>query len=182
VAAASNDSAPVLMTLGAELVLRKAGAERVLPIDEFYSTDGVFNQKRGRDELLVEIRVPKPSAHTVMGYAKLRTRAAIDYPELGVAVLAERKDGRIVTRADIAVTALGARPIHVGKLETAYSGRPLDQDTIARLAEIAHQRVKPLRNIATDPDYRREMVPVFVKRAFHTALARSTSDAPRPVP
>jgi 4-hydroxybenzoyl-CoA reductase subunit beta len=173
VAAASNDTAPVLMTLGASLRLVGPAGERELPIDQFYSTDGIFNQNRARDELLAEVIVPKPRPGTVMAYQKLRTRAAIDYPELGVAVLAELDPAQRVIRTDIAVTALGSRPIHVGKLDPACVGKPLDEATIAALAAIAHQRVKPLSNIATDPDYRRAMVPVFVKRAFRAALDRT---------
>ncbi len=51
VAAASNDTAPALMTLGAELVLERQGARRVLPIDDFWVADGIGEQeaRAGRD-------------------------------------------------------------------------------------------------------------------------------------
>src|SRR5690349_5255937 len=92
VAAASNDSAPVLMTLGATLRIKNAAGEREVPVEDFYTSDGVFNQERRPDDLLTEIVVPMPKPGTVMAYAKLRTRAAIDFPELGVAVLARAVD------------------------------------------------------------------------------------------
>lgn len=181
VAAASNDSAPVLMTLGASLVLASAAGARRVEIDDFYTNDGVFNQARDPGELLTELVVPLPRPRTVMGYAKLRTRAAIDFPELGVAVLARRDDAGRVEHADIAITALGARPIHVKNLEPLYTGQPLDDALIRALARAAHQRAKPLTNIASDPSYRREMVPVFVERAFRAALSRSGGSS-EPVP
>jgi 4-hydroxybenzoyl-CoA reductase subunit beta len=171
VAAASNDSAPVLMMLGATLAIQNAGGTRVLPIDDFYTTDGVFNQERRPDDIVTEIVVPVPRPNTIMGYTKLRTRAAIDFPELGVAALATTEDG-IVQHADVCVTALASRPIRLNKLEPIFRGRALDRDLIDDIAAEAYRRCKPLTNIASDPAYRREMVPVFVRRAFKRAMTR----------
>lgn len=171
VAAASNDSAPVLMTLDAQVSLQSAAGTRVLPLDDFYVADGVFNQERRPEELLTEIRFRLPKPGAVMAYGKLRTRAAIDFPELGVAVLAER-DAGVLTRVACCVTALASRPIRVPLPDAELLGRPLDAAAIERVAAEAYRRCKPLTNIATDPAYRREMVPVFVRRAFRQALAR----------
>jgi 4-hydroxybenzoyl-CoA reductase subunit beta len=171
VAAASNDSAPVLMTLGAQLTLSSAEGARSLPIDEFYVGNGAFNQDRTRAELLTEIVIPKPAPGSVAAYTKLRTRAAIDFPELGVAVRAELDPAGVLRGLDVCLTALGARPVHVAKLE-GFVGRPLDAATIADIGAVAYERTKPLTNIATDPAYRREMVPVFVRRALQLALTR----------
>lgn len=172
VAAASNDSAPVLMTLGATLHVANADGSRAVSIEDFYTTDGVFNQDRRPDDLVTAIEIPLPKPNTVMAYAKLRTRAAIDFPELGVAVLASLVDEKI-DHVDVCVTALAARPIRVKLDVEALKGRPLDRPTIDEIANTAFKRCKPLTNIATDPTYRREMVPVFVRRAFRQALARS---------
>ena len=172
VAAASNDTGPVFMSLGAQLKFVSSQGTRLISIDDFYKTDGIYNQARGRDEMLTEIIVPAPKPNTVMAYEKLRTRAAIDYPELGVAVLAELNQQKQIERADICITALGARPIHVKKLEAIYQGQSLDNKTIDALAEAAHKRCKPLTNIASDPSYRREMVRVYVRRAFQAARNR----------
>ena len=138
----------------------------------------MFNQNRAPDDLLTEIVIPKPPPKTVMAYTKLRTRAAIDYPELGVAVLAERNDQDLVTRAEVCVTALAAQPIRIKNLKAAYAGKALNEDTINAIAAIAFKRCKPLTNIASDPSYRREMVPVFVRRAFQKALVRTESKQP----
>lgn len=173
VAAASNDSAPVLMTLGASIVLRSRDQTRTVSIDDFYTTDGVFNQARRRDELATEIVLPLPKPGTIMAYDKLRTRAAIDFPELGVAVLARLDGSGLTEHADICVTALGARPVHVKHLEPHYAGKAFGEPVIEALSRAAYQRCKPLTNIASDPAYRREMVPVFVKRAFRRAFART---------
>lgn len=173
VAAASNDSGPVLMTLGAQLKFASKEGTRTVAIDEFYDTDGVFNQKRSRTELLTEIIIPKPKANTKSAYAKLRTRAAIDYPELGVAVLAELNDEQKIHHVDICVTALGAKPIRIKNLTGLVQGEMLNSESITKLSEAAFKRCKPLKNIASDPSYRRDMVPVYVKKALTQANQRS---------
>lgn len=175
VAAASNDSAPVLMTLGAQLSLASTAGVRHLPIDDFYVGNGAFNQDRSRAELLTEIVIPKPAPGSIAAYTKLRTRAAIDFPELGVAVRAELTPAGVIQGLDVCLTALGARPVHVAKLE-AFVGRTLDEATAAEIGAVAYERTKPLTNIATDPAYRREMVPVYVRRALRLALSRRRDD------
>jgi 4-hydroxybenzoyl-CoA reductase subunit beta len=177
VAAASNDSAPVLMTLGARLRLQSPEGTRELSVEEFYKQDGVFNQARRRDEVLVEIVVPKMKPGTVCAYKKLRTRAAIDFPELGVAVLAVLDESDQVSHADVCVTALASRPVRVKRLDALWQGQTLDDALIDAIAQAAHKRCKPLTNIATEPSYRREMVPVFVKRAFAAAIERGRHGA-----
>lgn len=172
VAAASNDSAPVLMTLGAKLRLLSPEGVRELSVEDFYQQDGIFNQARRRDELLTEIVVPKTKPGTISAYKKLRTRAAIDFPELGVAVLAVLDSKGHAEHVDVSVTALASRPIRVSKLEPVYQGRVFDARVIDDIAEAARVRCKPLKNIATEPTYRREMVRVYVKRAFEAAMAR----------
>ena len=77
VAAASNDSAPTLMTLGAMLDLVGPSGPRSVPIDEFWVADGIYNKQLAKDELLVSIRVPKPPTGHRGAYGKLRERGSI---------------------------------------------------------------------------------------------------------
>src|SRR5438309_3860788 len=79
VAAASNDTAPVLLALGASVKLVSPRGERVVPLEEFYVADGIHNTVLAPDELLVEVRVPASAATLRQAFHKLRTRAAIDF-------------------------------------------------------------------------------------------------------
>lgn len=172
VAAASNDSAPVLTVLGARLLVQNPTGIREVEIGDFYVANGEFNQRRDPGDLVTAILVPLPAPGTHAAYTKLRTRAAIDFPELGVAArFVEAEDGTL-TDVDLCVTALAARPRRVEVPEALYRGRPLDDALVDAVAEVAYKRCKPLTNIASDPSYRREMVPVFVRRALRQAKAR----------
>jgi CO/xanthine dehydrogenase FAD-binding subunit len=97
----------------------------------------------------------------------MRQRNAIDFPLLSVAVAAVFGTGDIVESIDVVVSALGARPRLLTGLERIALGERLRADVIEGVAERAHQQCHPLENIIVDPDWRRAMVPVFVRRALH---------------
>jgi len=172
VAAASNDSAPALMTLGATLVFEGPEGRRELPIDDLWLADGVYN-KRVRGELLVEIRVPGRTGERRGAYGKLRERGSIDFPLLGLAVRLDLASSGEISGADAAVVALQARPVRIQRLAAALVGRrPGGPDFDAALeaaAAAAYKQCHPLPNIPGDADWRREMVPVFLRRTLRAA-------------
>ena len=190
VAAASNDTAPVLMSLGARLAIAsRARGRREVEVADFFVKDGVYNKALQPDELLVSVIVPAQPAGLRCDYAKLRPRDSIDFPRLGVAVAFELRDaaGQGVPRGEdgaggpaagdlrvhalrVVVTALAATPQPLRDVGALAEGRPPDDALWADVAEAAYRQCHPLTNIDGDPTYRREMVPVFVKRALVGAL------------
>ena len=168
VAAASNDTAPVLLTFGASVRTVSPRGERVLPLEEFYLADGVHNTVLAPDELLVEVRVPASAATLRQGFHKLRTRAAIDFPALNLAVALQVEQGTLRS-VRLCVSALAARPALVKGLDDLV-GKPADQKLAVELGRRAHKQCKPLTNIGVDPDWRRDVLPVLVRRTTMRAL------------
>lgn len=166
VAAHSADTPPVLMTLDATAVLTGPEGEREVAIRDFFVADGILNTRRAPDEILTEIRVPLTSATRRQAYAKLRQRKAIDFPLLTVAIAADVDDGGTVRWIDGVVTALGSRPRILTGWDDAACGKKLDDDVVDELAERAHKQCHPLENIIVDPEWRRAMVSVYVRRAL----------------
>jgi CO/xanthine dehydrogenase FAD-binding subunit len=105
------------------------------------------------------------SAGLRQAYAKLRQRKSIDFPLLTVAIAADL-DGGEVRAIEGVVTALGSRPRALTGWSDVAVGRRLDDDVIEELAERAHAQCHPLENIIVDADWRRAMVPVYVRRAL----------------
>lgn len=170
VAAASNDTAPVLLSLNATVRLESPRGGRDLPLEQFYVADGIRNTVLEPDELLTEVRVPLPEGRLVTGYQKLRIRASIDYPALTVAVAAQLKSDGTAESIRMVLSALGSRPHPVKRLEHLF-GKPLDKAAIEELGQIAYKQCHPLTNINVDTGWRRQMIPVFVRRAWAQALA-----------
>ena len=166
VAAHSADTPPVLMTLDAVAVLAGPGGERQVPVRDFFVADGILNTHRAPDEVLTEIHVPLKSAKRKQAYKKLRQRKAIDFPLLTVAIAADlERDGTVGSIKGV-VTALGARPRVLTGWDGVALGRKLDAEVVDELAARAHAQCHPLENIFVDPDWRRAMVPVYVRRAL----------------
>ena len=80
VAAHSSDVAPVLISLGAEVEIARAGARRTITVEDFFVGDGVHNNVLKPGELVTQIRVPARARGLRGGYQKLRPRNAIDFP------------------------------------------------------------------------------------------------------
>lgn len=173
VAAASNDTAPALMTLRAELLFVGPGGRRVVPIDDLWLADGAANKKCGADEVLVEVRLPPTAAGHRGAYGKLRDRASIDFPLLGVAVRLELDAKSVVTDADVVLTALQARPVRVKRASELLRGARTDgaefEPAARAVAEQAQRQAHPMPNVPGDADWRRAMVPVYVRRTLEAA-------------
>jgi len=168
VAAASNDTAPVLLALDATVRTVSPRGAREMPLREFYVADGIHNTVLQGDELLTEVRIPAAAARRKQAFAKLRTRAAIDFPAMNLAVALEL-DGNAVQQVSLAVSALAARPALIKGLEDLH-GRPADARLAEELGRRAHKQCRPLTNINVDPEWRRDILPVLVRRTVLRAI------------
>jgi 4-hydroxybenzoyl-CoA reductase subunit beta len=168
VAAASNDTATMLLALDAAVDVQSREGLRTIPLSELYVADGVHNTVLKDGDLLVTVRVPKQAGRRE-GYAKLRHRNAIDFPLLSVAARFDVDAGNVISGAKLVVSALQAKP-HSVKLD-AFVGKQLDESAMNDIAALAFKQCSPMTNIADDPAWRKEMVPVFVKRAIADAMS-----------
>lgn len=166
VAAHSADTAPVLMTQDAVVDLVSANGTRSVPVAEFFVADGIENTVREWNEIVTRVRIPLPGPGMRSAFRKVRQRGAIDFPLLNVAVAAHLDAAHMISDMRIVVSALGSRPRVIAGLDKVALGRPLDSDTIEAVAERAFAQCHPLTNIIVDPDWRRAMVPVEVRRAL----------------
>lgn len=180
VAAASNDTAPALMTLGGIMHFETSTGARDAAIDELWKTDGIFNKKTDLGELLTQIRVPAQRAGHRGAYGKLRQRGSFDFPELGVAVRLDLEGGAVLD-ADVAVVALQARPLRIKAAAEALAGvaigSPAFEAAARTVGERAYAQCHPMPNIPGDPEYRREMLPIYVRRTI--LAAAGLGEAPR---
>lgn len=165
VAAHSADTVPVLIALGAVVDLVSADGERSLPVDAFFVADGKWNTVRKADELVARVRIPLPGPGVRMAYQKVRQRNSIDFPLLSIAAVADVDADDRVRTLSVVVSALGSRPRVVTGLDRIAPGQRLG-DVAGAVAQQAFKQCHPLENIIVDPDWRRAMVPVYVRRAL----------------
>jgi len=179
VAAASNDAAPALMALGAELEFAHANGRVRLPIADLWQADGIWNKKVPHTDLLVAIHLPKPSADQRGAYAKLRDRGSIDFPLFGIAVRLDCGTDGSIENAALCAVALQARPWPLKKAAALLLGTKPGEDSfkdaVELVAAMAAKQCRPMPNIPGDHEYRHAMVSVYTKRAL---LAAANGDGP----
>jgi 4-hydroxybenzoyl-CoA reductase subunit beta len=163
-AAFSGDTPPALLCLNAEIEIASASGLRRLPLSDFYTNDGIAYRNLQPNEMVTRIFLPESSAGYRGVYRKLRVRGSIDYPLAGVAVVMKRSNGHVAD-ARLAVTAVNPAPLLVKGATELLTGKILDEALAEAVGDLAAKTAKPLTTSALTPEYRREMIRVFTKRA-----------------
>jgi 4-hydroxybenzoyl-CoA reductase subunit beta len=164
-AAFSGDTPPALLCLNAELEIAHAGGVRRVKLADFYTGSGDPYRKLEPNEIVTRVLLPASSAGFRGVYRKLRVRGSIDYPLAGVAVVAKRLNGHIAD-ARIGITAVNPAPLLVKGVSELLGGKSLTAEMAEAAGDLAARTAKPLTTSALTPEYRREMIRVFTKRAL----------------
>ena len=167
-AAFSGDTPPALLCLNAQIEIANAGGTRRIPLHEFYTGLGDNYRTLQPNELVTRVFLPASSAGYRGVYRKLRVRGSIDYPLAGVAVVMKRSNGHIAD-ARVGITAVNPAPLLVKGASEMLAGKTLDEALAEAVGDLAAKTAKPLTTSALTPEYRREMIRVFTKRAVLAA-------------
>ncbi len=167
-AAFSGDTPPALLCLNAEIEIASAGGVRRTALRNFYTGDGLSYRQLRNDELVTRVFLPSESADYRGVYRKLRVRGSIDYPLAGVAVVVKGHHGRVAD-ARLAVTAVNPAPLLVAGVGEMLIGREVDEVLANAVGDLAARTARPLTTSALTPEYRREMIRVFARRAVLAA-------------
>ena len=165
----ANDHPATMMALGAEVVARGPGGERVIPVIDFFQ--GPLTTALTQGEILTEVRVPTPAAGSGSAYLKLERKVG-DYATAGVAVVITLNGG-VCQRAGIGLTNAGPTPVKASAAADFLAGRPLDDETIREAARLAAQEAQPTADLRGSAEYKRDMVRVLTGRAVRLALTRA---------
>ena len=118
-----SDIAPALVALNATIVTSK----RKVKAEEFWVADkGLKPTILDNDEIITEIRIPRPAANVKSSFLKFAMRKSIDFPIVNCAAAIESKDG-VVKSARICLNAVYSNPYRVTKAEDAIKGKPIDE-------------------------------------------------------
>jgi 4-hydroxybenzoyl-CoA reductase subunit beta len=166
----SGDTPPALLCLNAEIEIASASGVRRVPMWDFYTGLGDTYRKLDVGELVTRVFLPASSANLNGVYRKLRVRGSIDYPLAGVAVVIRRANGQ-VAEAQIGITAVNPAPVLVKGAAELLVGRVMDEALAEAAGDLAARTAKPLTTSALTPEYRREMIRVFTKRAILAATS-----------
>ena len=175
VAVSPSDTAPALIALDAQMVIRRRGSERVVDAADYFMGPGTDIPRMTvlqPGELLTAIRIPAAWASARFYFEKARDRQVWDVPLVNVAS-SIKMNGNRIAEARIAVGAVAARPLRLTSVEQAIAGRPLNEDTATMAGELAIEGAAALRQNA----YKSPLMRNLVRRAVRGGpLQATTSD------
>ncbi|MCO4745608.1 MAG: FAD binding domain-containing protein [Proteobacteria bacterium] len=171
VAAHSADTVPVLLALDAAVEFVGPEGEGAVNMRQLYRQEGRDPVQLDDRTLLTAIVLPPLPAGHVSTYRKVRTRAAIDFPQLGIGLAGAIVDG-VVTELSAVASALMPQPKVLKGMDAAV-GKPLDEAMIEHLAERCFKQVRPQRSLHGDPAWRRHMARVEMRRGLEELVEAS---------
>ncbi len=165
----AGDWGSVMLALGADMVARSTSGERVIHADQFFQ--GPFTTALKPSEVVTHIRIPAPSKRAGGAYLKLERKVG-DFATAAVAVYVEL-DGNKVSKAGIALTAVGENNIKAHEAERALVGNEPTDEVIREAARLAAGAAQPKDDIRGSAAYKRDVIRVFVQRGLRASLDRA---------
>ena len=169
---AAEDLSAVCSAVKARVVIRGAGGERTIGMDEFHV--GPFTTAVADGELLTEIRIPL-RAGGGSAHEKVERRAG-DWA-IAAASAAIWLEGGTIADAGIALSAVGLTTIHVSRAEELLRGKRPSPELFAQAGEIASADCSPTPDGRGPVDYKRHLAGVLTTRALTRAAERAEKGA-----
>jgi xanthine dehydrogenase YagS FAD-binding subunit len=163
VAVNPSDTAPALLALDAQMVIRGPKGERVVPAEEYWIGPGIDITKMNvlePNELLTTIRIPATMAGAQFYFEKVRDRQVWDFPLVNVAA-AIKPNGANIGESRLVVNAVAARPRRLKNVEAAIMGKPRNEETAKMAGDLAVQGAQTLKHNG----YKVPLMRNLVKRA-----------------
>lgn len=152
-----SDLAVALVALEARVVTTK----RNLPAQVFFAATAHSTTVLEQDELIREIRIPRPPKGARQSYIKFTLRKPIDFAIVSVASVIAAEDG-VCRDARIALGAVAPAPLRARAAENSLLGRVIDEHAAADAAALAVAEAKPLAMNA----YKTEIARILVRRSI----------------
>jgi len=166
----ANDHPATMMALGAQVVATGPKGERIIAIEDFFLS--IFSTALKPDEILTEIRIPLPPAHSGGAYIKLERKVG-DFATVAVAAQVTLDAQGACQKAGIGLTNVGPTPIKARKAEDFLRGKKLDASNINQAAQLASDESAPSADLRGPVAYKKGLVKELTKRALTLALERA---------
>ncbi|MDX9679999.1 xanthine dehydrogenase small subunit [Pseudomonas protegens] len=146
-----GDSPPLLIALGAQIVLCKGEVRRTLALEDYFIDYRVT--ARQESEFIEKIIVPRASAERLFRAYKVSKRLDDDISAV-CAAFNLRIDNGVVSDARIAFGGMAAIPKRAKNCEAALIGAPWNQSSIERACAALAEDFTPLSDFRASKEYR----------------------------
>jgi aerobic carbon-monoxide dehydrogenase medium subunit len=166
----ASDLATIMVALGAKMRIMRPGGERYVALEDFCVAARKTVLEEG--EMVQEVIVPNPGDKAFASYINL-SRTKPDITKVSVGVMVRRSNG-VCEDVRIAVGAAAPVIVRVKKAENLFKGDKMTTSLIEQAAKAACEddAVRPITDIRSTAEYRRDMVKVLVSRTLNNVLTK----------
>jgi len=166
-----GDSPPLLIALGAEIVLRHGANVRTLPLEDFFIDYKVTARQPG--EFIEKVRVPRATADRLFRAYKVSKRLDDDISAVCAAFDLKIADG-VVADARVAFGGMAAIPKRAAACEATLNGAPWNQQTVEAACDALAEDFTPLTDFRASREYRLLVAQNLLRKCFLEQQAPTT--------
>ncbi len=170
----AGDWGAAMLAARATVVATGPRGERTVPIDDFLVD--TFATALEPNEILTEIRVPKPAARSGGAYLKLERKVG-DFAIVAVGASVVLDTRGACESAGIGLCNVGPTSLRAKRAEGLLKGKPPDDGAIAAAAQAAAAECNPVTDLRGPAEYKRDVVRVLTARALRLAVQRAKGGA-----
>ncbi len=156
-----GDSMPLLIALGANVVLMSQRGHREMPLEKLYT--GYRKNVMQLGEVLAWIKVPLPTADEFSRVYKISKRYDDDISAVCLAINL-RRDGERITALSIGIGGVAVTPVRAIKTEAACASFHWARGTIDTLKATLQAEFQPIGDMRASAAYRRDALGGLVER------------------
>jgi carbon-monoxide dehydrogenase medium subunit len=169
----TGDWAPVLLATGATVKTLGPSGESRIDIGDFIQD--AFTTALQSAEVVTEIEVPLPPAHSGGAYIALK-RCAPVYASASVAAQLTMHDAQTCKDARIVLGVLGLTATRVSAAEAALRGQQVTPQSVEQVRQAVMDMAQPQSDMRGSAEYKRQAAGALAKLATEAALRRARGE------
>lgn len=155
-----GDLPPVLLALDASVKLASKGAERTVPLAEFFT--GYRQTVLQPGEIIVSVDIPKAmkegAARRLSQSYKIGKRGTDDISIVAAAFMVDLDASEKIVHARLAYGGVAATPVRATEVEAFLMGKPWTEKTVLGAKTHLQQTFQPLDDLRGSAAYRNKLV------------------------
>ncbi len=173
-ASPAADSVPAMIVNGTRAVVAGNGGTRTVNVADVVTGPG--QTSLADDEFIVEFEVDVPPANTADAYLRMIPRTEMDIAVVGAGARITLDGDGNCAEAVIALGAVAPTAVRVPAAEAALAGQPINDDTLAAVAQACSDACNPIDDKRGTIAYRKQVAGVLAKRAVKAAAERAAGN------
>ena len=156
-----GDSMPLLIALGANVVLMSMNGQREMPLENLYV--GYRKNVMAKNEVLAWIQIPRPHPDEFLRIYKISKRFEDDISAVCLAINLQIHSGKVIT-ASIGIGGVAATPVRAFKTEQALLHKDWSQATVDLAINELRNEFSPISDMRASSQYRVQVLGNLLQR------------------